>query len=464
MDSFHCTIVGGGPAGASLAWLLAGSGQRVLLIDDGRYRAAARRETMLAAARPGLERAGLWQVAAAAARTDPCRHGAIWGRDELVWQEPGEPGLLLERGRFDAALRQAAVERGAVLWLGWRPMRLPDEGCGEFCATTVDGAVRRAHSERFVVASGRQPRRELLPLHTTVAGAETAALTLGGAGAVGTAEAVVEAVPQGWWWWVGNGDGSGSATLLVDAGELAATGSRRLVQEAIAAARGPVRQLAGARPVHAVRATARQHRTTAPVLLLGDAAASIDPLSSQGVEKALAAADHAAAVLRTAGAEPSWWRRLLEVHSRWEHGLAAAHATTAAAFLAEETRFSAEPFWHRRRNTAPPRLSPWPGATMWRVAPQVAEAPVLVRRGARYEEQPGVVHAGTGEQLTHLGFVPVAPLLRPFRTPRGLAEGVLAAGADPRLFVLPMAAVHTAAAELVQRGFLVSGNAAAGNR
>jgi flavin-dependent dehydrogenase len=83
---FDVAIVGGGPAGSSLAWLLARAGARIVLLDDGRHRPSAPRETLLAAAEPGLERAGLWQFAAAAAVPDPFRHGAIWGSDELVWR------------------------------------------------------------------------------------------------------------------------------------------------------------------------------------------------------------------------------------------------------------------------------------------------------------------------------------------------------------------------------------------
>ena len=455
---YDVAIVGGGPAGAALAWLLAQRAWRVLLLDDGRHRAAAPRETLLYAARAGLQRSGLWDLVAAVAVPDPFRHGAIWGRDELVWREEANAGLLLARGVFDAALRRAVAARGVDLLVGGQLGRLPRRG-EPVRYQDAHGGLHELRAQFWVVATGRRPRPELLALQQVQRGPETAALSVVGRHAAADRWAVVEAVPHGWWWWIGDGKGGGAATLLCDARELARLGSRRLVDAARAAARGPVAGLTTPRLVHATRATARVLRTSDDVLLLGDAAATIDPLASQGVEKALAAAEHAAAVLQTAREQPAWWPQLREQHARWERGLFAAHAATAQQFLQQEQRFVDAPFW-RARLAAPAgsglsAAAPAPQEPL-QVSPQVQEALVLQRQGERFVQVEGARHDGNGDTLSHLGFVPVVPVLRAFATPRSLAAAVAAAGADPRLFVLPPHAVQQAALVLHRYGWLVT--------
>lgn len=451
MTRYEVAIVGGGPAGSALAWLMARSGASVLLLDDGRHRPSAPRETLLAAAEAGLQRAGLWQFAAAAALPDAFQHGAIWGSDELVWREPGQNGLLLQRGAFDEALRIAANAEGVVRIDGARVQTIDPSG-EALTFVEADGRSHTIACDRLVLATGRRPRGDLVPLQERHRGPETAAFSLCGTSETASHTAVVEAVPQGWWWWIGDGEGGGAATLLCCMQEVAECGARPLLAAALAAARGPVAQLRDPRLVHATRATARVVETTANVLLCGDAAATIDPLASQGVEKALAAADHAAAVLRTARDHPAWWPTLREQHARWERGLFAAHAQTSQAFLARETRFVEAPFWRRRLVAASPP-PPVPRERL-QVAAEVVESEVFVRAGDQFAPVAGARHTTTGDAMSHIGYVPVVPVLRAFAQPRTLAEATAFAGHDARLFVLPPQVVYAAAVVLHQQGWL----------
>jgi hypothetical protein len=163
MTRYEVAIVGGGPAGSALAWLMARSGASVLLLDDGRHRPSAPRETLLAAAEAGLQRAGLWQFAAAAALPDAFQHGAIWGSDELVWREPGQNGLLLQRGAFDEALRIAANAEGVVRIDGARVQTIDPSG-EALTFVEADGRSHTIACDRLVLATGRRPRGDLVPL------------------------------------------------------------------------------------------------------------------------------------------------------------------------------------------------------------------------------------------------------------------------------------------------------------
>lgn len=430
-----CTIVGGGVAGAALAFLLAREGGTVELIDRGNGPWSGPWETVLPAAHALLERSGLAAVVTDCAQQDPLRHGAIWGSEQCRWQQQAAAGLLLRRGAFDTGLRDAAAAAGARV------------RCGERRAPAALG-------ERLVVATGRTVRAAR-PGATTASGPGTLAFAFRGElPPADRGAAVVEAVPQGWIWTHAPANELASATIVVDAGQLREVGRERLLASAFAAARGPASRLVERRLHGVVDATPRLHSVDGE-LRLGDAAAALDPLASQGVEKALAAADHAAAVLRTAAARPEWWPRLVACHARWERGLWQAHAAAAAAWYRREERFAAELFWRRRRRAAPP---PAPSGRL-RVAGAVRQCPVLVREGAWFVERAGFRHDGIDDERAHVGHVPLAPLLALFAQPRTIDEAAAIAGGDPRLFVLRPAAVQAALQELARSGWLVDADA-----
>jgi flavin-dependent dehydrogenase len=450
-----CLILGAGVAGASLAWRLATAGHTVLAVDAATGRYSGPFETMLADSLASVRDGAFAAVLQASSEPDPLRHGAIWGEDELVWRD-APPGRLLRRGAFDAQLRAAAAAAGA-------DVRCP-------ARATHDG-------ERWWL---QEPGRQLVVAPRCVVRATGRVGTAGSGGALGPSAiaftfvgepaasdhhtAVVEAVPTGWIWSHVAAVGAATAAVVVDPGELRQVGRERLLAAAFAASRGPAGRLLRRRLGHVSAAGGGWREPVAGELAIGDAAATIDPLASQGVAKALAAAEHAAAVVATALARPEWWPRLCAVHARWERGLAAAHAATAAAWYGRETRFAAAPFWQARRGApgAPANVDEVRRPQPFVVAPGVAPAVVLVREGHRFVEQPGFQRSD-GETIHHVGYVPVAPLFAMLQTPHTLAAATAQAGASPQLFVLPPPAVHAALVTLAQRGWLSPAASAGGN-
>lgn len=441
--STQCDVLvrGGGVAGAAAALLCARRGLAVTLVEPGRSAFSGPFETMVASAERMLQRIGIADVVVAAARRDPMRHGAAWGAPEFVWRDGEPPGLLLARGAFDAALRAAAVAAG-VRVLRREPADVPAS------ALQFDARGRAAHSGAAPVERGPSL------LAVTVVGAPHA-------GDAGTA--TVEATADGWIWTHAPDRAHAGAAVFVDGAHARRAGLSHLVARQLAAATGPARRLHGARIQHATDATARLAAPVAGVLRLGDAAGTIDPLASQGVEKALAAADHAAAVAAAAVAQPAWRERLYAAHARWEAGLWRAHGATAQAWYEREGRFAEQPFWVGRRRDLPTPALPAVDAPLT-VAPAVRAITALVRAGADFVAQPGFVHDGTGEERSHVGFLPLAALLSLFASPAPLAAAVARGGADARLFVLPPRAVHAACLDLLRSGWLIPAVNAAGNR
>ena len=440
--------------------LLRARGFDVLLVDHGRLHASGPYESLLAPARTLLARTGLARLVEPAAEIDPLRHGALWGSDELVWRDGGEPGLLLRRGAFDASLRARARADGVRVLLPATARR--DDTAERWFVTDAHGVEHPCRPHLVIVATGRTTAS---PAGATTTAPRTFAFgCVGEPAAADRGTAVVEATAHGWLWTHAPTTGPACATVLLDGAQLQSLGRERLLAHVLGAARGPAGRLRAPRVRHATDATPRLRTSGPDVLAIGDAANTIDPLASQGVEKALAAADHAAAVATTALQRSEWRERLFAAHARWERGLHVAHATVASTWYERETRFAAEPFWVARRQGAPALVaSPASGAPL-RVATNVLRAEVLVREGPQFVARAGAIDATTGDELSHIGYVPVLPVLDAFTTPRPLPAAVAVAGQDPRLFVLPPRAVHGAMLELLRRGWLSAAGNAADNR
>jgi flavin-dependent dehydrogenase len=445
-----CLVVGGGPAGASLAGLLARRGRSVLLVHDGRPRAAAPLETLLPASLPALDRCGLGEAVRAAAEPDPRRHGSRWDDDGLLWQEAGAAGLCVRRPAFDERLRAWAETGGAAIAVGRLRGPLPAAGAGEVSIAFAEGTATVA-VRTCALATGRRGIGALVPVAAALVAPPLAAFAFRGRAGAGDAPvAVVEAMADGWCWWIGDRDG-GTAVVCVDAAELRARGRRALVDAVLGAAQSPAAALRGAPVAGAIAATARLQSTTANVLLLGDAAATLDPLASQGTEKALVGAEAAACALDLALREPSLHALAIAHHAAWERELWRAHARTAQGFYARVQRFQGAPFW-RARQPAPERERALPARLVR--APGVAAATALHRVGDALEPEPAFAQAN-GEPLARLGRVAIAPLLAAFAAPCAVDAAIARAGQDPQLFICGSAAVRDAVRELWRRGLLV---------
>ena len=402
-----------------------------------------------------LERLGFDHVAIARSRDAELRFGVIWGGDELRWRDDGGFGLRVARGAFDHALREHVCAKGAVVLDAHTVIgTLPRDGEGEVTLRAPDGAMRCIHARRIAVTAGRRAAAALVDLAVTEQAPELAVLGLVGAVAPGFADVdLVEAVEDGWLWWMPLADGRASTAVFVDAEDLARQGTRTLLARALGSARGPAATHRGLRVDRASRATVRLRTTRSRLVLAGDAASAIDPLSSQGVEKALASGEHAAIAVHTGLARPELWDLCIAHHAQWERGLWRAHRDVAMGFYRQETRFAAAPFWSRRMDHTPARMTTLPARLRSRDG--LVQTPALRRVGDSFVPEDGIVSPGTEDVLARIGAVPVLPLLRAFDSPLGLEEGVDRAGRDPRLFVLPRIAVYQAALQLFRVGALV---------
>ena len=366
--SYDVVIAGGGPAGSAAALVLARAGRRVLLADDSAPGAFRIGEGLAPAARRILRELGVLERVAADGHLPCPGNTSAWGSPELASTDfifnPDGPGWHLDRARFDASLRAAAREAGAVVREGvrmagaeragggWRVSLA--EGEAACCAWLVDATGRRAALAR---------RHGAARVQDDALVAFFARFRAPDASADRDARTMVEAAPDGWWYTARVPEGRRVVAFLTD-GDLAdrallepAEFARRLtgtehVVDALAAHGYAFEE----RPRGADAGSARLDRVAGDGwLAAGDAAVSFDPLSSQGILTALytgmrAGEAVAAHLAGDAGALDAYAARLEEVY--------ATYLQNRLEFYGYEARWADHPFWARRRPADEPRSVP----------------------------------------------------------------------------------------------------------
>ena len=294
---FDVVIAGAGPAGCATAISLADFAPelRVCLVDGSVPQAVQIGETVPPPIRRLLEHLGLWQRFAADGHCPSYRTVSAWGGPRLASNEflfqAQQVGWRLDRARFDAMLRRAAAARVAAHAKGnVRAIRRVDSG---WCLALDDGAVLTA---RFAVdatgragALARSSGLEAVDLDRLVG-----CCVVFDGGADDGEGAMIETFADGWWYTAAIPGGRRVVACMTDADLVRSLGIRSgdgfmralaqtdHVRAATAAARAsgtPVLRPAGSRSV--------MTQDGLPLLCVGDAASSFDPVSGQGIFKAL---------------------------------------------------------------------------------------------------------------------------------------------------------------------------------
>lgn len=353
-------VVGAGPAGATAALSLAREGARVLLVTRAENRPLAIGEGLPPAARPLLEALGLWERFLTDAHLPSYGNRSAWGTPQLTDSDfifsPYGHGWHLDRRAFDAMLVDAAKESGALLargtYITWQPaasggmIRFRDAN-GE--TTVRAGAVLDCSGRAAAVAQRLGARRVHDDKLVAVAALHTPRI----AGDVDTTT-MVEATPDGWWYTALLPHGRRIFVYLTDGDLLDVRAMRDLG-----------RWLARLKQTEHIRQVHDQFQYQALVaptifsagssrilpageehwLAVGDAAISVDPLSSQGIITAISTGRAAAkAILDTMNRRPRAVAAYLAVVDR----LAQDYLAQRAKYYALETRWTNSPFWRRR--------------------------------------------------------------------------------------------------------------------
>ena len=364
---FDVCVVGGGPAGAVAAHVLAGAGARVaLIVRDRPHCAFVVGETVPAETRLLLDSLGL-DCFGAALHLPSAGTMARWGSDVVHCREsilsPFGCGWHLDRPLFERQLLAGAAKSGAVLVERCSKIKIESQAAGWEFRIVCDGRQVHAVSSYVLDCTGRRSRLaidagarrrvhdKLIAIWCVAEEASTEPDP--------DRRIYLESAPDGWLYSAqipGRRrvlayftDGDLCHARLTSAASFAAhlAKSFRLTR---AAERAPCRIIAGPFCVNAasmklVRAHGERW------IAAGDAAQSFDPLSSQGIITAITGGHNAAGALIAAhSSDPS----ALEKYQGDLDAGYAAYLAERQTYYGAEQRWVERPFWQRRRDDARP--------------------------------------------------------------------------------------------------------------
>jgi len=366
--NFRCDVcvVGGGPAGAIAAYVLAGAGAGVaLIVRDRPNLALAVGETVPAETRPLLNRLGL-DCLSADLHLPSAGTMARWGSDAVHCREailsPYGCGWHLDRRLFERQLIAAAVKKGAALLEGCARIETKSALTGwEF---QIESAGRQiyATASYLVDCTGRTARLAVEAgarrrIHDKLIAIWCVAEELHPRGDPDR-RIYLESAPDGWLYSAQIPNRRRVMVYFTD-GDLCDISRMRSAanfEDYIAnffhlnaVTDGlQYRIVAGPFCANAVSTNLVQAHGDRWIAA-GDAAQSFDPLSSQGIVSAIVGGNNAAAALIAAH---SWDDCALEKLQADLDGKYAAYLAERHVHYRAEQRWKERPFWQRRHNAS----------------------------------------------------------------------------------------------------------------
>lgn len=362
MRGVDVVVVGGGPAGAATALAATRGGLSTEVVERSTYGNARPGETLPPSIEEPLARLGVWEQFVSEGHLPSYGTSSAWGaghlRDHDFIFDPRGYGWHVDRGRFDAMLASAAEAAGARVHRGARLASCAREPSGEWRVRIANQGESFDVRARFVVdATGRASsiaRRQgakRVSYDRLVGVARFLSPAAGGTPASQTT--LVEAVPVGWWYSAPLPDGRLSVALMTDA-DLYAAGERgtddfwgrQLLDTVHTRSRADSYEWDAPRLVFTADSALLDRAAGEAWLAVGDAASTIDPLSSQGIYQALWSGLGAAKAIADflGGSERALGDYARRVGKNFESYLKARRQ-----FYLMEGRWPGSTFWRRRQ-------------------------------------------------------------------------------------------------------------------
>jgi flavin-dependent dehydrogenase len=347
-------IVGAGPAGSACALSLRAHAPSlsIMLVEASRFDGPRIGETLPPPARRVLHHLGVLDAFLAMQPCEAWGTAAAWGapslhENDFLFHAQGE-GWHVDRGAFDAMLARTAALRGVTLCegvavrqvlRGWRLSLTNGESIHARFLVDATGAATLATRACGAVAN---PVDDLVAFGRFFDDAPH-----------DDPRTIVEAFESGWWYTASLPDARRFVACMTDADLDCANALRDAASWTRAALTMPVIGsivARASRPGPVVRRAAGS-RILDPVagdgwIAIGDAASRVDPLSSQGITRAMRGAifaSYAIGDLLTRDDESGLHRYQTFVRAEFD-----AYLQTRATFYAREQRWPVAEFWRRR--------------------------------------------------------------------------------------------------------------------
>jgi flavin-dependent dehydrogenase len=362
VECVDVAIVGGGPGGSAAALSLRAHAPSlsVVVIEASSYDTPRFGETLPPIGQRLLEHLGVWEAFQREPHQASYGTLAAWGstapHEQSFIYSPYGRGWHLDRRAFDAWLAMQAAARGAHVRRSTRVRRLDRvDRNGEGWRLVLDTQGEpREHRARFVVdATGAAAWIARADSAPSTAADHLVAFTCFFDAAGSATQTMVEAFSDGWWYTAPLPAGGRIVACFTDPDIARA---RRLAEPAcfsrLLAEMPVVSEAVGdALPVGPIAARSvgsgcLERAAGDDWLAVGDAASMFDPLSSQGVLKALRSgvfASYAIGDWLVHGDRAGFDRYSRRVRDEFD-----AYLETRAKYYAQEQRWPDSPFWARR--------------------------------------------------------------------------------------------------------------------
>ena len=355
-------VAGGGPAGATIARLLAEFGFGVVLVEKRQFPRHQIGESLTPHILPLLDFLGIRRQVEAAGFLRMVGHTVCWGsaqpRTSYYSSDRTRHGFQAWRADFDNLLLAHARNAGVQTIEG-----LPVDSVTVESGTRVTVSTRQGKisSTFFIDASGHAgilARQNLRQRDDTY---RTLALTGYWRNATGPAgddftNTLLETYPGGLVWSVPLHNGLRNVTLLIDWHEgsrIRRTGLTNFYLSELQQAVYVSEFLTPAQLSHPPQVFDATWYTASAFageqfLLVGDAGLFIDPLSSEGVHKAMSSAITGAIVVNTILKRPTMRPHALQFYSDTQQLTYDTYYQQSAQYYREERRWQEQPFWQKR--------------------------------------------------------------------------------------------------------------------
>lgn len=351
-------VIGGGPAGSAAAIALAAAGREVVVVERTDYTGPRVGETLPPAANPILAQLGLTSDLASASHLHFPGTVCCWGHENPYLNDflfdPDGDGLHLDRVAFDAAMARKAADAGATVLVGCEVRSCCLGKGGWTVAIPGPRGDRRFLASTVIDAAGRRPwrsrpsRRRVFDRQVALVGT----FEVDG-GTAADRRTWIEAVSSGWWYSASLPDNRLAVGYFTDADLLdAPKGNRSALWDMLLGETHLTRhRLRLGRPLGDLRVVAASSTLADPIVgegyvTIGDAASTIDPLSSQGILYALLSGIDAAEALVAPNRSQAVLRYARGIEARFRDDL-----HTRQQFCRFERRWPDSPFWKRRAHT-----------------------------------------------------------------------------------------------------------------
>jgi flavin-dependent dehydrogenase len=444
-------VLGGGPAGSIIAQRLAQFGHRPLLIERGAPTKPHKVESLPSPILTILDSLGLSDVVARATIRRERRALVRWQSNLTLPKFFESASHLVDRRLFDKNLREAAVAAGASVLIpaNARAPRRHRSGCWLIPITTKSGSLSVV-ADFLIDARGK--RWSTSSLHDgprTVAMSATWYIPN-----LAYVETRIEAGAEEWFWGCPLNNGLYSATIFVDPTIIAglSCSERRDFYCELLDRSQLLRNLRRGElttPIIVRDATSRLANDLIgeDFIRVGEAAFSMDPLSSQGVQRAVVSAIQGGAAVHTILTKGDYHGAMRFYRERQEH--AAKQAMLSAMRLHQDHVYKNKPFWTSRLGSLQMSSEAQKAKTelpttvpaLVRVSKKLDIVQVPALRGDTIQQTTALSHPRLQEPIAYLNGIALAPLVSELaqwtitdqvlnrwaeQIPRGTAQRVLA--------------------------------------